>query len=30
VIISAIAIVIIFRTSERWVYYETDTNRGSN
>jgi multiple sugar transport system permease protein len=25
VIISAIAIVIIFRTSERWVYYETDT-----
>lgn len=30
VIISAIAIVIIFRSSERWVYYETDTNRGSN
>jgi multiple sugar transport system permease protein len=26
VIISAIAILIIFRTSERWVYYETDTN----
>jgi multiple sugar transport system permease protein len=27
VFISAIAIVIIFRTSERWVYYETDTTR---
>jgi multiple sugar transport system permease protein len=26
VVISAIAILIIFRTSERWVYYETDTN----
>lgn len=30
VVISAIAIVIIFRTSERWVYYETDTTRRSS
>jgi len=27
VVISAVAILIIFRTSERWVYYETDTTR---
>lgn len=27
VIISAVAILIIFRTSERWVYYETDTKK---
>jgi multiple sugar transport system permease protein len=30
VLISAIAIVIIFRSSERWVYYETDTTTRSN
>lgn len=29
VVISAIAILIIFRTSERWVYYETDTKNRS-
>jgi multiple sugar transport system permease protein len=27
VILAAVAIVITFRTSERWVYYETDTGR---
>jgi multiple sugar transport system permease protein len=27
VILAAIAIVVTFRTSERWVYYETDTGR---
>jgi multiple sugar transport system permease protein len=27
VILAAITIVIIFRTSERWVYYETDTGK---
>lgn len=29
VVISAIVIVIIYRTSERWVYYETDTSNRS-
>jgi len=27
VIISAVAILIIFRNSERWVYYDTDVNK---
>jgi len=27
VVLAAIAIIITFRTSERWVYYETDTGR---
>jgi multiple sugar transport system permease protein len=28
VILAAAAIIITFRTSERWVYYEGDTGRG--
>jgi hypothetical protein len=27
VILAAVAIIIVFRTSEKWVYYETETGR---